>query len=156
MKKKRKPKIKDFSYKPVFTDAEHRLMLKYGPGDLLDEIGVNRVMLMRTLDKMNQESQNLTFRDHLDALRAIAYTTGHITHQLEVREKLFKPYQEVENQYRAHFDDVRNILEEYGVSVYGQEKWDLMQWNILRKSMGLDEIKIDQDDSAVEEHNGTE
>ena len=40
-------------YKPAFTAAEHKLMRIYAVGDLLDEIWLNRVMLLCTADKRN-------------------------------------------------------------------------------------------------------
>ncbi|MBL0344435.1 hypothetical protein [Candidatus Villigracilis affinis] len=97
MLKKRKSKKKVSKYKPVFTNAEHKLMQNYGVGDLMDEVGVNRIMIVRTLDKMNQEMDNLTFKDHIDAMRAVSYTTGRIASLLDIRERLYKPYQEVKN-----------------------------------------------------------
>ena len=99
-------------------------MQNYGVGDLLDEIGINRVMLLRTADKMNQEKEHLSFRDHLDALRAVSYATGRIASLLEIRAELFKPYKEVEDRYKKIFEQVNEMLEELGVKLGGQEKWD--------------------------------
>ena len=100
MSGKRRTKPRTSNYKPAFTAAEYKLMQNYGVGDLLDEIGINRVMLLRTADKMNQEKEQLSFRDHLDALRAVSYATGRIASLLEIRAELFKPYQEVEEKYK--------------------------------------------------------
>jgi len=111
MTKKRKTKKRTSDYKPAFTDAEHKLMQNYGVGDLLDEIGLNHVVLLRTMDKMNEERKQLTFRDHLDTLRSVSYTTGRIASLLDIRERLYKPYQEVEKQYREYFDQVEEINE---------------------------------------------
>jgi hypothetical protein len=111
MTKKRKTKQRTSDYKPVFTDTEYKLMQNYGVGDLLDEIGLNRVVLLRTMDKMNEERKQLTFRDHLDTLRSVSYTTGRIASLLEIRERLYQPYQEVEKQYKEYFDQVEEINE---------------------------------------------
>lgn len=134
-KRPRPPKPKS-DYKPVFTSAEYKLLLKYGPGDLLEEIGLIRVQLMRTMIKMNEEMPNLSLRDHFDALRVMSYATGHITRQLEVRERLMKPYQELEKEKQAleeQFDDfieeIRKIADGIYVDVYGQEKWEDMQFD---------------------------
>jgi len=131
-------------------------MQNYGVGNLMDEVGVNRIMIVRTLDKMNREKKNLTFRDHLDALRAVSYSTGRIASLLDTRERLYKPYQEVEKQYREYFDEVQKLFDEVGPEIYGQETWDQMQWNALRKTMGLSEVKFDQDDSESEADNESE
>ncbi|MBI5840932.1 MAG: hypothetical protein HZB19_12600 [Chloroflexi bacterium] len=139
MPKKRRAKKRNSDYKPVFTDAEHKLMQEYGIGDLMDEVGVNRVMLMRTLDKMNEVKEQLTFRDHLEALRAVSYTTGRIASLLDTRERLYQPYQEVEKQYKEYFDQVEELFEEMGPKIYGQKKWDEMQWDSLRKAMDIAE-----------------
>jgi len=122
-------------YKSAFTAAEHKLMRTYGVGDLLDEIWLNRVMLLRTVDKMNQEKKRLTFRDHLDALRAVSYATGRIASLLEIREELFKPYQELENVYREHFDKINEFVEVLGENFYGQEKWEEMQMEVFRQAI---------------------
>ena len=58
MTKKRKTKKRTSDYKPAFTDAEYKLMQNYGVGNLLDEIGINRVMLLRTMDKMKRENSS--------------------------------------------------------------------------------------------------
>lgn len=131
MSVKRRTKQRTSDYKPAFTDAEYKLMQNYGVGNLLDEIGINRVMLLRTMDKMNEDREQLTFRDHLDALRAVSYATGRIASLLEIREELFKPYQEVEDKYREGFEQVNELIEEIGVKIGGQEKWD----EIKRKAM---------------------
>jgi hypothetical protein len=132
---KRKTKQRTSDYKPVFTDAEYKLMQNYGVGNLLDDIGINRVMLLRTMDKMNEDRELLTFRDHLDALRAVSYATGRIASLLEIRERLYKPYQEVEKQYRGCFDQVGEIVEELGVKIYGKEQWGKMQLEDMRQIM---------------------
>lgn len=154
MLKKRKAKKRNSDYKPVFTDAEHKLMLDYGVGDLMDEVGVNRIMIYRALDKMNQEMEHLTFRDHLDALRAVAYTTRHIASLLDTRERLYKPYQEVEKQYREYFEQVDGFFDKIGTKIYGQEKWDEMQWEVWRKSMGWSKVEFDAERSETEGENG--
>jgi hypothetical protein len=135
MSVKRRTKKRTSDYKPAFTAAEHKLMRIYGVGDLLDEIWLNRVMLLRTADKMNQEKERLTFRDHLDALRAVSYSTGRIASLLEIREELFKPYQELENVYREHFDQVNELVEVIGEKFYGQEKWEEMQMEEFRQAI---------------------
>jgi hypothetical protein len=127
MFKKRKAKKRTTDYKPVFTNAEFKLMQNYCVGDLLDEVGVNRVMLMRTLDKMNKVHEQLTFRDHLDALRAVAYSTGRIASLLDTRERLYQPYLEERKRYREYMDKVNQIITDLGVSAIGQEKWDDIQ-----------------------------
>jgi hypothetical protein len=108
---KSKTKQRTSDYRPAFTAAEHKLMQNYGVGNLLDEIGINRVMLLRTMDKMNEERKQLTFRDHLDTLRSVSYTTGRIASLLDIRERLYQPYQEVEKQYKEYFDQVEEINE---------------------------------------------
>jgi len=135
MKNRRKTKKRISDYKPVFTNAEHKLMQNYGVGNLMDEVGVNRIMIVRTLDKMNQEKENLTFRDHLDALRAISYTTGRIASLLDTRERLYKPYLEERKQYREYMDEMNQIIEDFTVNILGQEKWDEMQWESIRQAM---------------------
>jgi hypothetical protein len=127
MRKQRKAKKRITAYKPVFTDDEFKLMQNYGVGDLMDEVGVNRVMLMRTMDKMNEVKEQLTFRDHLDALRAVAYSTGRIASLLDTRERLYQPYLEERKQYREYMDKVNQIIEDFGISAMGQEKWDEIQ-----------------------------
>jgi hypothetical protein len=87
------------------------------------------------MDKMNEDRKQLTFRDHLDALRAVSYATGRIASLLEIRERLYKPYQEVEKQYRGCFDQVGEIVEELGVKIYGQEQWEQMQLEDMRQIM---------------------
>ena len=154
MLKKRKAKKRNSDYKPVFTDAEHKLMLDYGVGDLMDEVGVNRIMIYRALDKMNQEMENLSFRDHLDALRAVAYTTRHIAGLLDIRERLYKPYQEVEKQYREYFDKSEELADKIGIALYGQEKWEDVKREGLRKSMGLSKMELDAERSETEGENG--
>ncbi len=131
MIKKYKTKPRTSDYKPAFTAAEYKLMQNYGVGNLLDEIGINRVMLLRTMDKMNEDREQLTFRDHLDALRAVSYATGRVASLLVIREELFKPYQEVEVKYREGFEVVYELFEEMGVKLGGQEKWN----EIIRKAM---------------------
>lgn len=155
MLKKRKNKKRNSDYKPVFTNAEHKLMLNYGVGNLVDEVGVNRIMIVRTLDKMNQEMEHLTFRDHLDAMRAVSYTTGRIASLLDARERLYKPYQKVENEYREYFDQVVEFIDKVGNETYGEEKWDEMQWNWTRKSMGWHIAESDTDGGDLEEENGS-
>lgn len=135
MTKKRKTKQRTSDYKPAFTDAEYKLMQNYGVGDLLDEIGINRVMLLRTMDKMNEDREQLTFRDHLDALRAVSYATGRIASLLEMREELYKPYQEVGNLYREHFELVNELIEEIGVKIGGQEKWNEVKMKAMWQAM---------------------
>jgi len=135
MKNRRKTKKRISDYKPVFTNAEYKLMQNYGVGNLMDEVGVNRIMIVRTLDKMNQEKENLTFRDHLDALRAISYTTGRIASLLDTRERLYKPYLEERKQYREYMDEMNQIIEDFTVNILGQEKWDEMQWESIRQAM---------------------
>jgi hypothetical protein len=111
-------------------------------------------MIVRTLDKMNQEMEHLTFRDHLDALRAFAYTTGRIASLLDTRERLYKPYQEVEKQYREYFDKSEELADKIGIALYGQEKWEDVKWEGLRKSMGLKKLDLNTDDSETEDENG--
>ena len=53
MSVKRRTKKRTAGYKPAFTAEEYKLMKEYGVGDLLDEIWLNRVMLLRTADKRN-------------------------------------------------------------------------------------------------------
>jgi len=132
---KHKAKKRNSDYKPVFTDAEHKLMLNYGVGDLVDEVGVNRIMIMRTLDKMNQEIEHLSFRDHLDAMRAFAYTTGRIASLLDTRERLYQPYKEVKEQYRKYMDEINQMVEELSIAAFGKEKWEEMQWEQIRQAM---------------------
>lgn len=140
--KKRKTKKRNSDYKPVFTSAEHKLTQDYGVGNLMDEVGVNRIMLVRTLEKMNEVRDQLTFRDHLDAMRAVSYTTGRIASLLEIREKLYQPYLEERKQYQEYRDEMWGIIEDYSVRILGQEKWDEMEWNALRQSMGLSPIEF--------------
>lgn len=111
-------------------------MQNYGVGDLIDEVGVNRVMIVRTLDKMNQEMEKLTFRDHLDAMRAISYTTGRIASLLDTRERLYQPYLEERKQLREYMDEVNQIIEDFSIKILGQEKWDEMEseaWMLAMK-----------------------
>ena len=110
-------------------------MQNYGVGNLLNEIGINRVMLLRTMDKMNEDREQLTFRDHLDALRAVSYATGRIASLLKIREELFKPYQEVEDKYREGFEIVHELIEEMGVKIGGQEKWDEVKMKAMWQAM---------------------
>jgi len=135
MPKKRKAKKRNSDYKPVFTDAEHKLMLDYGVGNLVDEVGVNRIMIVRTLDKMNQEMEHLSFRDHLDAMRAIAYTTSHIASLLDTRERLYQPYKEMEEHYRKYMDEINQMVEEFSIAAFGKKKWKEMQWEQIRQAM---------------------
>ncbi len=146
MLKKRKSKKKVSEYKPVFTNAEHKLMQNYGVGNLMDEVGVNRIMIVRTLDKMNQEMDNLTFKDHIDAMRAVSYTTGRIASLLDIRERLYKPYQEVKKQYSEYFDEVEKFLDRVGLQIYGQEKWEEMQWEAAIKALAGMEQHPDAND----------
>jgi hypothetical protein len=135
MTKKHKTKPRTSDYKPAFTAAEYKLMKDYGVGNLLDEIGINRVVLLRTMDKMNEVREQLTFRDHLDALRAVSYATGRIASLLEIRAELFKPYQEVEERYKKIFEQAIQVLEETGVKLGGQEKWDEAKGRAIFKEM---------------------
>ncbi len=59
----------------------------------------------------DEDREQLTFRDHLDTLRSVSYTTGRIASLLDIRERLYKPYQEVEKQYKEYFDQVGEINE---------------------------------------------
>lgn len=154
MLKKRKAKKRNSDYKPVFTDAEHKLMLDYGVGDLMDEVGVNRIMIYRALDKMNQEMENLSFRDHLDALRAVAYTTRHIAGLLDIRERLYSPYQKMEKQYQEYFDEVKELVDRLGIALYGQEKWDEMQWEFWGKVIGWSRMELDAERRRRKGENG--
>jgi hypothetical protein len=135
MAKKRKTKQRTSDYKPAFTDAEYKLMQNYGVGNLLDEIGINRVMLLRTMDKMNEDRKQLTFRDHLDALRAVSYSTGRIASLLEIREELYKPYQEVENHYREGIEQVEELIEKVGVTICGKKEWEKVHLDAMRQIM---------------------
>jgi hypothetical protein len=135
MSAKRRPKKGTSGYKSAYVAEEHKLMKEFGVGDLVDEIWLNRIMLLRTVDKMNQEKERLTFRDHLDALRAVSYSTGRIASLLEIREELFKPYQELENVYREHFDQIYELVEVIGEKFYGQEKWEEMQMEEFRQAI---------------------
>jgi hypothetical protein len=78
----------------------------------------------------------LSFRDHLDALRAVSYATGRIASLLQVREELSKPYLEVENKYLEYFEEVKGLVEQLGPTVFGEEKWDEMQWEAFRQRVG--------------------
>lgn len=153
MRKKRKAKRRISDYKPVFTDAEHKLMQNYGVGNLMDEVGVNRIMILRMLDKMNQEMKNLSFSDHLDAMRAVSYSTGRIASLLDARERLYQPYLEVEKQYRDFVDQIAEINDKVGIQLYGQEKWDQMQWDALRKAGGLEGGRFDAEDEEIDDEN---
>lgn len=135
MLKKRRAKKRNSDYKPVFTSAEHKLMQNYGVGDLIDEVGVNRVMLVRMLDKMNQELENLTFRDHLDAMRAVSYTTGRIANLLDTRERLYQPYLEERKKYREYMDEMEQMIEDFSITILGQEKWDEIQAKALVQAL---------------------
>ena len=53
MSAKRRTKKRTSDYEPAFTAAEHKLMQKYGVCELMDEIWLNRVKLLRTADKRN-------------------------------------------------------------------------------------------------------
>jgi len=140
MKKPRSKRTKT-NYKPVFTAEEFKLMQAYGVGTLVDEIGLNRVMLLRLMHKMNQESEHLSFRDHLNAVRVVAYTTGHITRQVALRENLFKPYQEIEKQYKEYGQKLENIAERLGKKLVGQEKWGDLIMDEVRKKLDGQERK---------------
>lgn len=155
MLKKRKSKKKVSDYKPVFTNAEHKLMQNYGVGNLMDEVGVNRIMIVRTLDKMNQEMDNLTFKDHIDAMRAVSYTTGRIASLLDIRERLYKPYQEVKKQYSEYFDEVEKFLDRVGLQIYGQEKWEEMQWEAAIKALDWNGTTSRQEDEETRSQNGS-
>ena len=109
-------------------------MQAYDVGTLIDEIGLNRVMLLRLMHKMNQDVDNLSFRDHLDAVRVVAYTTGHITRQVAIREHLFKPYQEIENQYKNYGEKLQDVAERIGKKLVGSQKWgDLIMDEVSKK-----------------------
>lgn len=138
MKIKRKPKNRTSDYRPVFTNAEHKLLQNYGVGNLMDEVGVNRVMLLRTLDKMNQEMEHLSFRDHLDAMRAVSYTTGHIARLLDTRERLYQPYKEFKEQYNEYINQVDQMIEDLSIKILGQEKWEEIQLDALKQAIELD------------------
>jgi hypothetical protein len=135
MLKKRKAKKRTSNYKPVFTGGEHKLMQNYGVGNLVDEVGVNRIMLLRTMDKMNQEIEHLSFRDHLDAMRAVAYTTGRIASLLDTRERLYQPYKEMEERYNKYMDEINQAIEDFSVAVLGQEQWDEIQAKAWRNAI---------------------
>ena len=85
----------------------------------------------------------------MDALRAVSYATGRIASLLQIREQLFKPYQEVENQYREYFDEVKGLIEQIGPLVFGEEKWSEMQWEDFRKRMNAE---ADEKDHTVSEN----
>ncbi len=155
MLKKRKSKKKVSEYKPVFTNAEHKLMQNYGVGNLMDEVGVNRIMIVRTLDKMNQEMDNLTFKDHIDAMRAVSYTTGRIASLLDIRERLYKPYQEVKKQYSEYFDEVEKFLDRVGLQIYGQEKWEEMQWEAAIKALDWNGATSRSEGEEMRSQNGS-
>jgi hypothetical protein len=53
MSVKRRTKKRTSGYRPAFTAGEYKLMKDYGVGDLLDEIWLNRIMLLCTADKRN-------------------------------------------------------------------------------------------------------
>jgi hypothetical protein len=135
MPRKRKTKPRTTDYKPVFTAGEYQLMQNYGPGDLMDEIGLNRIMLLRTTDKMNQVQEQLTYHDYLDTVRVFAYATGRIASMLERREKLYQPYQELEKYCLEYMDQINKIYEDLGVAILGQEKWDEIYWDATLQAM---------------------
>lgn len=135
MPKKRKAKKRNSDYKPVFTDAEHKLMQNYGVGNLVDEVGVNRIMITRTLDKMNQELELLSFRDHLDAMRAVAYTTSHIASLLDTRERLYQPYKEVKEQYDKYSEEITQAVDGLLKSVLSKKEWKEYQDGALRRAL---------------------
>jgi hypothetical protein len=136
MSAKRKLKITTSGYKSSFTKEEIKLLKEHDVESLFDEIWINRVILLRTVNKMNEMNGQLSFRDHLDALRAVSYATGRIASLLQVREELSKPYLEVENKYLEYFEEVKGLVEQLGPTVFGEEKWDEMQWEAFRQRVG--------------------
>ncbi len=131
----RKLKITASGYKSAFTKEEIKLLKEHDAESLFEEIWINRVMLLRTVNKMNEMNEQLSFRDHLDALRAVSYATGRIAGLLQVREELSKPYLEVEKKYLDYFKEVKGYVDKIGLMFFGEEKWGEMQWDAFHRGV---------------------
>jgi len=80
----------EFSYyAPFMAAAEVNLLKSNVHSDLYNEIALLRLMMRRTLQKMNEEQQTLTFRDHLFALHAFSRAAGRIAHLTYTQHILF-------------------------------------------------------------------
>ncbi len=128
MSKRRSEKREPSGYNPVFTPNEAKLMVDQDVRTLDDDIGITRVMVLRTFEKMNEVREELSFRDHLDALRTVAYASGHIASMIQVREVLFRPYEQLQKQIQQVVEDLRNASDELGEKVFGMEQWAEIRW----------------------------
>lgn len=88
----------------------------------------------------------ITFKDHIDAMRAVSYTTGRIASLLDIRERLYKPYQEVKKQYSEYFDEVEKFLDRVGYKFMARKKWEEMQWEAAIKALAGMEQHPDAND----------
>ncbi len=127
MSAKRKLNITASGYKSSFTKEEIKLLKEHDTESLIDEIWINRVLLLRMVNKMNEMNEQLSFRDHMDALRVVSYATGRIAGLLQVREQLSKPYLQVEKKYLEYFKEVKGYVDKIGLMFFGEEKWGEMQ-----------------------------
>jgi hypothetical protein len=122
-------------YKPAFTREEMKLINNYDAEGLEDELWINRVVLLRTVDKMNEMKDQLSFRDHLEALRAVSYATGNIATLVQIHEEIAMPYQAVENKYREYFEEFNKLVEQLGPLVLGKKEWEDMQNEAVRQEL---------------------
>jgi len=113
-----------------FTRPEINLMRNQDIHFLDDDIGVTRVMIFRTVVKMNEVRDQLTFHDYLQALRSVAYAGGRISSMVQVREELFRPYEEIQKKYQQNLNGIKQTIAEWCEKLFGKDKWEEIMFGV--------------------------
>jgi len=109
-------------YEAYYTRDLKRSIQRHGADDLVSDIELIRYMNLLTLKRMKAEGNKLTFRDHLETLRAITNSAGKIAHLVEVQHRVFEPLAQLEATHQEEMEALHQRILEIAALVLGDDK----------------------------------
>jgi hypothetical protein len=117
-------------------DRELKNILKrHGADDLLNEIELLRYLNLLVLKRMKAEGKKLTYRDHLETLRAFTNSAGRIAQLVEVQYRVFDPLAQREAAHKAGMDAVYQRILEIANLILGEEKMGDVEFKTMMKML---------------------
>jgi len=110
MAKKQKINRKTY-YDSDYDDDEFDTMKRYEADDLYNEVELIRLLMLRTMDKMNKEKKKMTLQDHFSALHVFSRASGRVANLMLIQQKVFPPLEKLNAVVRQVNEEFSEYIE---------------------------------------------
>jgi len=131
----KRPSTPPGCYTSAFSGNPGKILSQHGDKDLLNEIELLRYMNLVVLQEMNAVQANLTFQDHLAALRAVTFSAGRIAHLVDVQYRVFSPRAQLEQAHQEQMESLYTHILEIAEGLMGKKRVGKIEFTALIDEM---------------------